>query len=89
MALKNLVVNCENCYQMGQIGVAIGRAEKVEGLKVIKFKKSLCRKYPLHVTDFYENFTIGNVHADLSCCRGTRNGKSGESDDDKMMMMTF
>lgn len=38
MALKNLVVNCENCYQMGQIGVAIGRAEKVEGLKVINFK---------------------------------------------------
>lgn len=84
MALKNLVVNCENCYQMGQIGVAIGRAEKVEGLKVINFKKSLCRKYPLHVTDFYEN-----LQADLSCCRGTRSGKSGESDDDKMMMMTF
>lgn len=27
-------------------------------------------------------FTIGNVKADLSCCRGTRSGKSGESDDD-------
>lgn len=83
MTLKNLVVNSENCYQPGKIDVAIGRAEKGEGLKVINFKKSLCCKHPLHVTDFYENFTIGNVQPDLSCCRGTRSGKSGESDDGK------
>lgn len=42
MTLHNLVVNCENCFQPGQIDVAIGRVETVEGLKVINFKKSYC-----------------------------------------------
>lgn len=35
--------------------------KKVEGLKVINFKKLLCCKYLFYVIDFYENFIIGNV----------------------------
>ncbi|VDI26920.1 Hypothetical predicted protein [Mytilus galloprovincialis] len=33
MSLKRVVVNCEYCFQPGQIGVAVGRAEQVEGLR--------------------------------------------------------
>ncbi|XP_061167824.1 uncharacterized protein LOC133176769 [Saccostrea echinata] len=82
MTLKNVVINCENCYQPGQIGVAVGRAQQVEGLRVINFKKTLCRKHPLHVTRLYENFTIGNVQNDLSCCRGIRSEKTEDSNTD-------
>ncbi|CAC5394981.1 PIF1 [Mytilus coruscus] len=41
MTLKKLVVNCENCSQPGQVGVAVGRAESIEGLCVLNFKKTL------------------------------------------------
>ena len=82
MTLKNVVINCENCYQPGQIGVAVGRAQQVDSLRVMNFKKALCRKHPLHVAKFYENFTVGNVQNDLSCCRGIRSEKTEDCYDD-------
>ncbi|KAJ8301608.1 hypothetical protein KUTeg_020595 [Tegillarca granosa] len=69
MSFKSVVVNCQNCFQPGQIGVAVGRAETIAGLKIVNFKKSLCRNHPSHVTTFYETFSIGVVEDDLSCCR--------------------
>ena len=69
MTLSNVVVNCQNCVQPRQIGVAIGRAETVEGLRVVNFKKSMCRKHSSHVINFYDKFSLGNVSQDLTCCR--------------------
>ena len=69
MTLQNLVVDCSNCFQPGQLGVAIGRAVSVQGLKVINFKKNLCRRHPAIVYNFYDSFSLGIVKQDLSCCR--------------------
>lgn len=69
MTLSNVVVNCQNCVQPGQIGVAIGRAETVEGLRVVNFKKSMCRKHSSHVINLHDKFSLGNVSQDLTCCR--------------------
>ncbi|CAC5387708.1 PIF1 [Mytilus coruscus] len=85
MSLKRVVVNCEYCFQPGQIGVAVGRAEQVDGLRVRNFKKSMCRKHPSHVLDFYNNFTLGILKDDLSCCRhviGNKGEKKDDSDSD-------
>lgn len=48
MTLPELVVDCENCVQPGQLGVAVGRAVSVEGLKVVNFKK----KTPMQKASF-------------------------------------
>lgn len=39
MTLPELVVDCENSVQPGQLGVAVGRAVSVVGLKVVNIKK--------------------------------------------------
>ena len=41
MTLKNVFINCENCYQPGQIGVAVGRAQQVDCLRVMNLKKTI------------------------------------------------
>ena len=41
MSLENVTVNCQFISQPGQLGVAIGRAVSVNGLKVVNFKKTL------------------------------------------------
>lgn len=33
------------------------------------FRKTLCRKPPAHVTDFYQNFSLAILKDELSCCR--------------------
>jgi hypothetical protein len=40
----------------GQLGVAVGRAVSVEGLKVVNFKNHLCRKHPSYVYNFHGSF---------------------------------
>jgi ATP-dependent exoDNAse (exonuclease V) alpha subunit len=42
MSLENVTVNCQHSIQAGQLGVAVGRAISVKGLKVVNFKKHLC-----------------------------------------------
>lgn len=46
MSLNNVVVNCQDCIQPGQIVVVIGLAVTVEGLQVVNFKKSMVRNHP-------------------------------------------
>lgn len=41
MTLKNVIVNCQSCFQPGQLGVAFGRAVSVAGLKIVNL--SCCR----------------------------------------------
>lgn len=88
MSLPNLIVNCQHIIQPGQLGVAIGRAVSIKGLKVVNFKKHLCQKHPKCVSMFYESFTVGEVKSDLSCCRHKDNankdtGLEPDSDNDK------
>ena len=74
MTLPELVVDCENCVQPGQLGVAVGRAVSVEGLKVVNFKKNTYAESILHtlyVYNFHGSFSIGVVKNDLSCCNNS------------------
>lgn len=41
MTLKNVIVNCQYCFQPGQLGVAFGRPVSVAGLKIVNL--SCCR----------------------------------------------
>jgi hypothetical protein len=52
MTLPELVVDCENCVQPGQLGVAVGRAVSVEGLKVVNFKKNTYAESILHTLSY-------------------------------------
>lgn len=61
MSLEQVVVNCQNCTQPGQIGVAVGRARTVEGLRVLNIKKHSYKRHPGHVYDFYKDITLGNI----------------------------
>ncbi|VDI39104.1 ATP-dependent DNA helicase PIF1 [Mytilus galloprovincialis] len=58
MSLENVTVNCQHSVQPGQLGVAVGRAVSVNGLKVVNFKKHLCKKHPGYVLNFYESFSV-------------------------------
>ena len=49
MTLPELVVDCENCVQPGQLGVAVGRAVSVEGIKVVNLKKNTYAESILHM----------------------------------------
>ncbi|CAC5396937.1 PIF1 [Mytilus coruscus] len=86
MTIENLVVDCNNSIQPGQLGVAIGRAVSIQGLRVINFRKSLCRKHPVNVFNFYDSFSLGNIRNDLTCCRKlnveTSDNESKHDDDD-------
>ena len=85
MTLPELVVDCENCVQPGQLGVAVGRAVSVS-VKVVNFKKHLCRKHPSYVYNFHGSFSIGVVKNDLNCCNNSyeicSDNPSEYSDDD-------
>ncbi|XP_033755719.1 ATP-dependent DNA helicase PIF1-like [Pecten maximus] len=82
MSLHNVVVNCENCYQAGQVGVAVGRAVSITGLRVLNFKKSLCKSHSIQVKGFYKNINLGHVDANLTCCRKEQLSESNEEYDD-------
>ncbi|KAK6178390.1 hypothetical protein SNE40_013185 [Patella caerulea] len=53
--LEKVTVNCEHCFQPGQLGVAVGRAMSVDGLKVVNFTKYLWKKHPANVFKFYDS----------------------------------
>ena len=81
MSLNNVVVHCEHCRQPGQIGVAVGRAVSLDGLRILNFTKSLCREHPSSVSLFHENVSVGTVQEDLSCCRNQRAERDNVNDD--------
>jgi hypothetical protein len=82
LSIEHVVVNCENCSQPGQLGVAVGRATNLEGLQVKNFRKSLCKTHPHSVTSFYHNASVGQLKSDLSCCRQDTIKSSDDNDDD-------
>ena len=80
MSLENVTVNCQHSIQPGQLSVAIGRAISVKGLKVVNFKKHLCKKYPGYVFNVYESFSVGEIKHDLSCGRDFKTSHQEASD---------
>ncbi|XP_033756127.1 ATP-dependent DNA helicase RRM3-like [Pecten maximus] len=83
MSLENVVVNCQKCFQAGQLGVAVGRAVSVDGLKVVNFKKSLCKQHPVHVKLFHQNISVGHVRADLTCKKQIQQDLPSEDKNDE------
>lgn len=84
MSLNNVVVNCRNCVQAGQIGVAVGRAVLLMALKLRTLKKQFYRNHPILVRNFYETIPIRNIKDDTSCCKNIKNNISlfDQDDDD-------
>ena len=81
MSLNTIVVHCEHCTQPGQIGVAVGRAVSLDGLRILNFTKYLCREHPSSVSLFHEHVSVGTVQEDLSCCRNQRAERDNVNDD--------
>ena len=70
MSLPLVEIDCKHANNPGQIGVAVGRAESVKGLRVLNYKSSLCRKHPNKVEAFYLKLGgIGDVKDNLDCCK--------------------
>ena len=82
MSLDSVVVHCDNISFPGQLGVAVGRATSTEGLQVLNFRSHYIKQHPVTVDAFYENILIGDVHADLSCCKkiALEHEQKGDSD---------
>lgn len=61
-------VDCFSFFAPGQMGVAIGRASRISGLRVLNFNsKAAFTKHPDEVYEFYERpFT--DFFPDLHCC---------------------
>lgn len=55
MTLEHLEVDCRNMNFPGQLGVAIGRAVSVEGLRVLNYGKCHLRKQPVCIDQFYSS----------------------------------
>ena len=70
MTIPYLEIDCKNASNPGQIGVAIGRAESLSGLRVINYTPTVCRKHPDIINVFYEHIQgIGNTEENLNCCK--------------------
>lgn len=53
MSLPLVVMDGKHANNPGQIGVAVGKAEFVKGLRAFNYKSSLCKKHPKKVEAFY------------------------------------
>ena len=78
MNLRSVVVNCENCIQPGQVGVAKGRAD---GLCVRNFKQSLCKPHPPSVKEFYNRAEVGEIKNKKTCCRYQQQNEGNDDDE--------
>ena len=61
MSIRFVEVNCKKATFPGQVGVAVGRAQTSEGLRVVNYSPGLCKEHPTYVQDFYEIFSMKNV----------------------------
>jgi hypothetical protein len=72
LTLERVSVDCRSMHQYGQIAVALSRATAKKGLQVNNFSKTLLRKPPKIISDFYmrEQYL---PQKDFSCCRHSVN----------------
>ncbi|XP_070204769.1 uncharacterized protein [Littorina saxatilis] len=71
LTLERVEIDCEEVFQPGQIGVALGRARSIEGLRVVNFDTRKVLPQPSTVHDYYK---VGSaeVNENLTCCRHKR-----------------
>ena len=71
LTLPRVVVNCINILKPGQLGVAIGRAVNLEGLRVLHYRPACAMTHKPEVYEFYKepSTPVGN---DTSCCHLVR-----------------
>ncbi|CAC5364753.1 PIF1 [Mytilus coruscus] len=53
MTIPYLEIDCKNSNQPGQVGVAVGRAKSISGIKVTNYKSSNIKRHPEAVYQFY------------------------------------
>ena len=72
LTLERVSIDCRSMHQYGQIAVALSRATAKKGLQVNNFSKTLLRKPPKIISDFYmrEQYL---PQKDFSCCRHSVN----------------
>ena len=82
--LPELVVDCRNIRNPGQIGVAIGRAVCKDGLQVLNYSNDLGSiKHPQCIYDFDFNECV-KPEPDLSCCSQNFNEVDSHHDDESL-----
>lgn len=69
MSIPYLEIDCQNANHPGQIGVAVGRATSVSGLRILNFSPSMCQKHPQKVYDYQDCESDDNFLDSLDCCR--------------------
>ena len=68
LTLPRVEVDCRHMSNPGQVGVAIGRASVVKGLRVLNLKISIVKKHSDEVYEFYTQPFIP-ILDDLTCCK--------------------
>ncbi|XP_053388812.1 uncharacterized protein LOC128551890 [Mercenaria mercenaria] len=68
MTLERVEVDCRDIFKPGQLGVAIGRARSLDGLRVINFNKNACIKQPEKIQRFLTLEDSIETKDDRSCC---------------------
>ena len=67
LTLDCVEVDCRNMNFPGQLGVAVGRAVKTDGLRVINFDKCYMHKQPESLEFFYKSDSA-LMREDMECC---------------------
>ena len=67
--VQNVEIDCHSFFAPGQMGVAVGRAVRISGLRIVNYNSTAAHlKHPQVVYDFYSSASAA-ANADLSCCR--------------------
>ncbi|XP_053402851.1 uncharacterized protein LOC123530709 [Mercenaria mercenaria] len=74
MTLERVEVDCRDIFKQGQLGVAIGRARSLDGLRVINFNKNACIKQPEKIQRFLTLEDSIETKDDRSCCNNYARG---------------
>ena len=70
--VDKLEIDCYSFFAPGQMGVAVGRAVRISGLRIINYNSAAAHlKHPQVVYDFYQSPSAAALD-DLSCCRNIR-----------------
>ncbi|XP_052279109.1 ATP-dependent DNA helicase PIF1-like [Dreissena polymorpha] len=67
MTLDRVEVDCRDIFRPGQLGVALSRTRRPEGLRVINFHPRYALKPAKKVTDFMDQIPKETL-TDKSCC---------------------
>jgi hypothetical protein len=61
-------VDCQDIFKPGQLGVAIGRASTLNGLRVVNFTTKACIRQPEKILMIVNSEDMLNTKDDRSCC---------------------